>query len=505
MAHAPARSMSIAAPVGGWNARDALADMPETDAVILENWFPGTDRVTLRRGSAAHLTGLPGPVESLLDYAAADGSGELFAVSDGGIYDATAGGAAGAALVAGLSNSRFQSVQIQTAGGKYLLAVNGADAPRLYDGAGWSTAAFSGPAVANLVWCNLHQRRLWFGETGSLSAWYLGVNAIAGTAVEFPLGGVASLGGHLMAMGTWSRDGGAGSDDVALFLTSEGEAIVYQGTDPSSAATWALVGVFRIGKPIGRRCMIKMGADLVMITQDGYVFASSILSVDRSQAERVALSQQINAAVNDAVRTHGGLFGWQALAYAGGQMLIFNVPTGPATAVQHVFNTITRRPCRFTGLNALCWALLDGAAHFGTADGRVCLFDTGTDDAGAAIAGDALQAFSYFRSPGRVKAFKRVRPIFQSSQSPAAALDLNLDFQIQSPTASAVPAASTAGVWGTSKWGQFTWGGGTQTFKGWRSLRGFGHAASLRVRVSSGTARPSWLATDWLFVPGGLV
>ncbi len=505
MPQAPARSMSIAAPVGGWNARDALADMPETDAVILENWFPGTDRVTLRRGSATHLDGLPGPVESLLDYVAADGSGALFAASGGGIHDATAGGSAGAALVSGLSNDRFQSVQVQTAGGKYLLAVNGADTPLLYDGSAWSTASVTGPAAADLVWCNLHQRRLWLGETGSLSAWYLAVNAIAGAATEFPLGGIASLGGHLMAMGTWSRDGGAGSDDVALFLTSEGEAIVYQGTDPSSAATWSLVGVFRIGKPIGRRCMIKMGADLVMITQDGYVFASSILSVDRAQAERVALSQQINAAVSDAVRAHGGLFGWQAMAYAGGQMLIFNVPTSATTAQQHVFNTITRRPCRFTGLDALCWALLDGRAQFGTADGRVCLFDTGTDDDGRAIAGDALQAFSYFRSPGRAKAFKRVRPIFQSLQNPSAALDLNLDFQIQAPTAVAVPAASAAGIWGSSNWGQFAWGGGTQTFKGWRSLRGLGHAASLRVRVSSDSVRPSWLATDWLFVPGGLV
>ncbi|MFC3231268.1 hypothetical protein ACFOGJ_28730 [Marinibaculum pumilum] len=505
MARAAARSVSVPAPVGGWNARDALADMPATDAVILDNWFPGTDRVTLRRGSAAHVTGLPGPVESLLDYVAADGTGELWAVADGGIYDARAAAAGPLATVSGLSNSRFQSVQIQTAGGKYLLAVNGADAPRLYDGSSWSTASFTGPTVADLVWCNLHQRRLWFGARDSLTAWYLGVNAIGGTATAFPLGGIASLGGYVMAMGTWSRDGGAGSDDVALFLTSEGEAIVYQGTDPSDAATWALVGVFRIGKPIGRRCMIKMGADLVMITQDGYVFASSILSVDRSQSQRVALSSQINAAVNEAVREHGGLPGWQALAYAGGQMLIFNVPTSAATAVQHVFNTNTRRPCRFTGIDALCWGLLGGHAHFGTADGRVCRFDTGTDDAGTAIAGDALQAFSYFRMPGRVKAFKRVRPIFQSAQAPAVALDLNLDFQIQAPTAAAVPAANAAGIWGSSKWGQFAWGGGTQTFKGWREVRGFGHAASLRVRVVSDTARPSWLSTDWLFLPGGIV
>ena len=146
---------------------------------------------------------------------------------------------------------------------------------------------------------------------------------------------------------------------------------------------------------------------------------------------------------------------------------------------------------------------MDGNVYFGSPDGTVYKFDTGTDDGGTAIAGDALQAFSYFKSPGTVKSFKRVRPIFQSVQNPSAALDMNLDFQIQAPTGASTPSASGAGIWGTSTWGNFTWGGGTQTFKGWREVRGYGHSASIRVRVSSANARPSWLSTDWLYVPGG--
>ena len=160
----------------------------------------------------------------------------------------------------------------------------------------------------------------------------------------------------------------------------------------------------------------RSGADLVMITQDGYVFASSILSVDRSQSQRVALSSQINAAVNEAVRAHGALPGWQALAYAGGQMLIFNVPPSATTAVQHVFNTNTRRPCRFTGIDALCWGLLEGAAHFGTADGRVCRFDTGTDDAGAAIAGEVRRRFRSGAAP-RAALAQRRRTLSQTQLS----------------------------------------------------------------------------------------
>lgn len=499
------RSTSVVAPVGGWDTREALADMPPQNAVILDNWFPSTDKVTLRRGSADHATGLPGPVETLLEYTGVTGATKLFAASEGGIYDVSSSGAVGAAAVSGLSNDRWQQVQIGTSGGQFLFMVNGTDSPRSYDGSSWATPSISasGLTATNLVWCNLHQRRLWFGEEDSLRAWYLDVNSIAGTPVSFSLAGVARRGGYIMNMGTWTRDAGDGADDVAVFVTSEGEAIVYQGIDPSSSATWALIGVFQIGKPIGRRCIIKAGADLVLVTQDGFVTAASILTVDRSQADKVALSAQINKAVNDAVRDYGTLFGWQPFLYPRGTMLMFNIPQTSTTAYQFVFNTITGAPCRFTGLNALCWALKGDDAYFGSSDGVVYKFDTGSSDDGAAINGDALQAFSYFKSPGVAKAFKLVEPIFESAGNPNAALDLNVDFQIRAP--SGVPAASpvNSATWGVSKWGIGTWGTDGQIYRGWRGVRGIGRAASIRIRVSTTTSRPSWVATNWTYIHGG--
>ena len=49
---------STPAPVGGWNARDNLAEMALTDAVIVDNFFPGTANARLRRGSINHATGI---------------------------------------------------------------------------------------------------------------------------------------------------------------------------------------------------------------------------------------------------------------------------------------------------------------------------------------------------------------------------------------------------------------------------------------------------------------
>jgi len=505
MAKESSKSKSLPPPVGGWDTREALADMPIKNAVILDNWFPSTDKVTLRRGHSSHATGMSGTVESLIEYVPLTGSGKLFAANAGNIYDVSSAGAVGGAVVSGQTNNRWQYVNMGTGGGQFVRLFNGADTPQLYNGSAWATTAITGPTAANLIWGNLHQRRLWCGEKDSLSAWYLGVNSISGAATEFPLAGIASLGGYIMAMGTWTRDAGDGQDDVGVFLTSEGEAIVYSGTDPSAAATWGLVGVFRIGKPIGRRCMIKAGADLVMVTQDGFVTAATILSVDRAQTERVALSAQINKAVNDAVRDYGSVFGWEPYIYTKGTMLIFNVPKTTVIAYQYVFNTITGAPCRFTGINAYCWGSLNDNAYFGGADGVVYKFDTGNNDNGTSINGDALQAFSYFGSPGTNKAFKLVEPIFESVANPEAALDLNTDFQIKAPTGVSVPSPTAAAKWGVAKWGFGVWGGANQIYRGWRGTRGIGRAASLRVRVSTTSARPSWVASNFIYVSGGQI
>jgi hypothetical protein len=501
----PAVSTALQAPIGGWDTREALADMPVANAIIMDNFFPGSSKVSLRRGSAAHSTGMTGAVDSLLEYTPLSGSGKLFAANSDSIYDVTSSGAVGAAVVGSLANARWQSLQIGTSGGQFLFAVNGADTPITYNGSTWGTSSITGPTSTNLIWCNLHQRRLWFGETASLSAWYLAVNSISGAASEFSLAGVARLGGYIMAMGTWTRDAGDGQDDVAVFLTSEGEAIVYAGTDPASSATWGLIGVFRIGKPIGRRCVMKAGADLIMVTQDGFVATSSILSIDRSQSDKVALSAQIARAVNDAVRDGSTLYGWQPLLYPRGTQMVFNVPISTTEAHQYVFNTLTGAPCRFKGMNARCWALLNDNLYFGGVDGKVRLADSGTSDDGANIEGDALQAFSYFGSPGRSKAFKSVEPIFESAGNPNAALDLNLDFQVKVPTAVAAASPSSAALWGISKWGIGTWGSALQVFKGWRGVRGKGRAAALRVRVNSASSRPAWVATNFRYVPGGLM
>lgn len=507
MARQPSVTRALPAPVGGWDTREALADMPADRASKLDNFFPSTDKVASRPGYSefARISGDATPVETLLPYVAADGSAELFACAGTSIFDVTGGGTAGAAVVSSTGNARWQHVQITTSGGQFLFACNGEATPQIYNGTAWADTTLTGPTVTNLVWCNTHARRLWFGEADSLSAWYLDVNAITGLAVEFPLGAIATRGGYIMAMGTWSRDGGTGPQDLAAFITSEGEVIIYAGIDPSDPDLWQLVGVFRLGRPIGRRCFIKAASDLILITEDGFQSLSSILSVDRTQAEKVALSAQIARAVNSAVRLNGTRFGWQPVLYPRGQMMLVNSPISDSAANQFVFNTVTGAPCRFVNIPAVCWGLAGETLYFGTSDGRVCQFDDGYTDAGASIRCEALQAYNYFGSPAQIKRFGHIEPIFESLAQPNAQADLAIDFRAPIMTAASEASAGNTGVgvWGVSAWGVGTWGSEFEIWDGWRGAYGVGRAAAVRMVLPAATARTAWIATNVQMTPGG--
>jgi hypothetical protein len=489
------------APVLGWNARDALAEMKPGEAAQLDNWFPGTASCSVRRGSVGHATGLGASVESLMGYTSPTAQ-KLFGAAGGAIYDATAAGPVGAADVSGLTNDRWQHVNFSTAGGNFLIGVNGDDAPRSYDGSAWATPSITGSGLtaAHLIHVNVYKERLFFIEKNTLDFWYLDTKAISGTAARFTLGSVFRLGGHLMAMATWSRDGGAGLDDLAVFMTSTGEVAIYQGTDPGSADAWALVGRFRLAPPIGRRCMLPLASDVAVVTIDGVFPLSKALNVDRA-APHFALTDKIRDAFNAAARTHGSRFGWQPLLYPRGGAGLFNVPVSGTKAHQYVINTTTGAWCRFLGMNGLCWELLGEELYFGGVDGTVYKADSGTGDDGDTvnIEANALTAYDYFGAKGQRKACTMIRPVMKSEAAIPVAVAVCADFQDRQATSIPSPLDVGGTPWG-SPWGS-PWSSGSRVRTGWQGAEGYGYCFALRVRTATKFQRVEWVSNDWMLEP----
>ncbi len=63
-----AKTASIPAPIGGWNARDSLANMQPMDAVQMINFFPTPTDVQLRKGWTKKSQGITGNVYTVMTY-----------------------------------------------------------------------------------------------------------------------------------------------------------------------------------------------------------------------------------------------------------------------------------------------------------------------------------------------------------------------------------------------------------------------------------------------------
>lgn len=500
---------SSPAPVGGWNARDSLAAMPVKDAVWMENWFPSTSEVTQRKGAEYYLSGVPANVQTLMGYSPPlNASKKLFAATPTAIYEVT-GGALSAVLMV-ISNGYFRYATCTTPAGTFLIAVNGVDTMKMYDGTTWnsitavSPIAITGVLTSSLDSVTLFKRRLWFVERDSMNAWYLPVDQVGGAASKFPVGQLFKEGGRLVAIASWTLDAGDGSDDYLAMVTSEGEVAVYKGTDPSSATTWELVGVYLVGEPVGKKPFVKYGGDLLIITQMGlFPLSKALLSSTINRAQSV--SAKIDIIFSMSASAYGGNQGWVGDVLPKENALVINVPTAEGfSSNQLVMNTITNAWCLFTGWDAFCWEVWDEELYFGGA-GFVAKAFSGYSDFGENIVSYTKTAFNYFGSPMQ-KHFKLFRPLISTSGEVSVNLGVDVDFSDIDRSGAIDILNPLTFDWDVGLWDQATWGPDYAIRNEWYSADSYpGSCAALRLRIASKDVRVGWTSTDFVYLPGGVL
>lgn len=500
-----ARVRTIPCPIKGWNTRDKLTERRDSPnyAPVLVNLIPANSRLELRDGYSDHATGLPtDDVETIMEYDAA-GSQSLFAAVGTEIYDVTTAGAVGAAAVTGLTNARWQWIMHATTSGQYLVGVNGADGVHTYSGSAWATQSITVATASTFISVTAHQARLWFVEKQSLKLWYLATYAIAGAATKLDLGALCKHGGELVAVATWTYDGGAGADDLLAAITSQGEVVVYAGTDPSSSSTWALKGVYKIDRPIGNRCVIKLGADLAILTESGVVQMSAVLT---SVAGKDAFSDVIRDEFVAAAASAKGVYGWSLSLYPKRGWLIANIPTLTAGEYdQFVFNTLNGAWTRFRGQPAICWHASGDAIYFGGPDGGLYQADTGTSDDGTTIDWDYQPAWSRFGTSQK-KRFTLSRVNFFSDGQPRPLINMRVDYDDRAPTSSpTLTVADVGSEWDADAWDDATWGGGLYASANWITVTGAGIVGAPRIQGSTTTADIAIVSVDVAFEVGGLI
>ena len=478
---------SIPAPVGGWDTLLPLTAMPANHAIVLDNFTPQPGYVELRRGFIQWATGMGSyPVETLAQWGGPSAN-KLFAIANGKIYDVTSNASVGAAAVTGLSNSRFHLINVTTAGGAFLLLANGLDTVQKYDGATWGTTAITGPAdPTTLISPCLHKSRLWFLQKNSLKAWYLPASAISGAATQFDLGAVVRHGGSLVACGTFTGGQGYGTDDFLTFLTNNGELVVYQGSDVSSSTTWALVGVYRIGAPVGSRPLLKVGPELFVIGMDGILPLSKIIPLDRVNQASASLSAMIQPAITAATSSYATAFGWEACLYPKSNIALVNVPVVDGSqSHQYVVNTITGAWSRWKGINAQTWCLLGNDLFFGDTAGRVCKAEIGIFDDQTPITADLQCAYSDFGAAGRLKQWTMVQPVLTTDGSLMPLIGVDADYASSSLSGSPTFNPGYATLWDQFTWDALPWAGEATIYEPWSGSSSLGRVGAVKLRVTT--------------------
>jgi hypothetical protein len=339
------RPATTRAPINGLNTKQPPGAMDENSALSLTNFVASSEGVAVRQGYRKWATGLPAVTTSLFPYQApVSASSKLFAVSGSGIYDVTSGGAVGAPVVTGLSASQpywQHALQSAIAEAKAILvAVNGVDMPRLYDGTSWITATQvatpagigqfatvdnNGTTVNMATFCDvlLHHQRLWFVKDNSTFAFYTGLGLAGGALSKLDFGPYFTRGGKLQKLCAWSVNSGAdtGVSAKLVGISDRGDIVIYDGKDPADISTFTLVGTYSLGAPIGRRCTIPFQADLLYLSRDGLYPLSKYIQTSTLNST-VAVTDAIAPTISDLMDTFGTSPGFEMVTYPGQNRLV---------------------------------------------------------------------------------------------------------------------------------------------------------------------------------------
>lgn len=474
--------------------------MPKKDAVVLENWIPFPDRLSIRPGATNWTTGFANNVLRLWTYAGPTGAETIWATTDAGVYNATASGAVGAAAIA-LTNGKTVGTMIATGATNYLLLANGTDTMKQYDGTTWSSiATFGATATSAYSFVETYRQRIYLIKKNTMTLEYLAVNSIAGATTTYELGAIFKMGGNLVALGTWTIDGGSGPDDHLAICTSKGEVAIFAGSDPASASTWAFRGVYYIGRPLGQLPFFKYGGDLLYNSEAGLFPLSRALltaSIDRTQS----VSQKVRQAFNDAASAYFSNDGWQVTAQPDSPFILLNVPATP-NQYQYIMHPQTGSWSIFNGWNATCWTRKGNELYFGT--GTKTAKVTGSSDFGGNIVATMLQAYTNFDYP-RNKQVKLIRPLFIVNGNFSYTMGLAQDFQQVAATSAVTPlGSSSAALWGSGVWGTALWSSSINPILEWRSIPDtYSTWKGLYLQVASMSSAIDYIGCDMLVNPGG--
>ena len=508
------QTANLVAPVGGLNLRDPISAMAPTDCLVLDNMIPRPGGLELRAGYTEHCTGLAGAAKSLFGYVGGnDTANKLFAAQGGNIYDVTSNPPVLSQSATGSTDDMWFTVQFSTGADMFLLAVSTSGGYWTYSTAsGWvkrtPTGLPSNPKTV-CVW----KRRVWFTCENDTNVYYMNnTDAITGTVTALPMGAQLRNGGYIACGFNWTLDAGINVDDLLVFIGTQGDVIVWQGTDPTSAATFGINGVWYVG-PVPTKGMFwtPMGGDVMLASQAGVTLLSAIVKGTFDSINRDSPASKILPALRPLVDRFRTTEQWAVVPIAKENVLVIKPPKVDGNWIWYVMELSTGSWCRFTGIPSQCMTTLKGVVYTADDTGKIYRALYGSTDgvtlagvAGNQVEADVFAAFNAYGIPANLKKWSMVRPSFISSTAPSVKLQMNTQYSFN--TVEGTPGFSNTGsaLWGTAQWDLARWVGSTNTYEAWAGSSAMGYIGALRMRVrgAPGTLFTSYVS---MFDVGGVM
>lgn len=517
------QTTSIPSPTGGLNTRAPLSSMPIEYAVQMTNAIPTSIGVSARKGYSLHKDGFT-EIESMFSYVGARTVPDrLFVVDNGSIKDATYSIDSELTPVipdkTGYTSSKFRTVQMSTQGGQFLVAANEFQVPTIFNGTNWIDFTFSATpsaigewnysgVLADLTNPIVHQKRLWFVIRNSTRIAYGPINSLGGALTTFDVSGLLPRGGIVKEIVSWSSDGGSGLANRLAIVSTEGDLVIFSGSDPSVASSFANDGVWQLAPP-APRAFIPFDGDVLYFCERGVFPLSSYL---QNSTTTSPISNNISNTIGELVRTFKTKHGFDAISVPNENLLLINIPQiSLAGSVQFALQTETLGWSLFTGLPAVCWSSLNGVIYF-AGGGSVWEAFTGyrdgadrTGSGGKSYSAIVQQAFSTLGQPGSNKHVSLVRVnLISTTTKNSLQMSVKTDFDVSPPNSIPSISAGTTSLWDTSRWDADVWGSNAVSISRWQGANASGTYVSV-ILVLQVITETVWTSTDIVFQAGGIL
>jgi hypothetical protein len=348
-----------------------------------------------------------------------------------------------------------------------------------------------------------HMNRLFFADTGNLAIYYLPIQAKSGELKLFPLNAIFRRGGSIRAMATWSIDGGNGPDDVLVIFSSNGECVIYSGTDP--ATNFKTVGRFDFDAPMSKHSITRYGGELYVLISTGLVPMSTML---KAESDQLGQSEKgVTTLFSKAANAFRSDLGWATFLNPSSGRLYCNIPQGAKNRymqmVRHMPKAIW---ATWDGIPARCWGWLDPYIYFADDSGNVYeMHPTYLNDDGKAIKVDVQMAWSSFKTPAK-KSFKAIQTYISTDGAPQPVIDIKTEYDftdgVNQPDINEIPEGS---YWDVSDWNTAEWATGERAITIWNGVAGRGRVGAVRMTHTVQNATFAIKGWEIIFEAGTLI